>query len=144
MLDGKMEQGTICTGDSVNEATIQLRQEELEIIKNRIQTGEVNIYREFIQEEKTLTIPITREELVIENKILEPNESVDDNTKNVIRIPISEERGEVVKHQVLLNNISISKNEYQEIKQIEDTVKKEIVHLESIGNPIIIDNDELK
>lgn len=44
-------------------ATFQIKKEELEIAKEWIKTGEVNIYMETITEEKTFTVPIKREEL---------------------------------------------------------------------------------
>jgi len=51
-------------------ATLQIKKEQLDIAKKWIKTGEVNIYRELITEEKNFTIPVIREELVIKKKVL--------------------------------------------------------------------------
>ena len=50
--------------------TLQIKKEQLDIAKEWLQTGEVNIYRETITEEKSFTVPIKREELVIKKKVL--------------------------------------------------------------------------
>ena len=46
--------------------TLQLREEQLDIKKERVQTGEVKVHKEVVEEPKTFTIPIKREEMVIE------------------------------------------------------------------------------
>ena len=53
------------------DVTVQIREEQLEIAKKMIQTDEVKIYRETSVQQKSFTIPITREELVIEKKTLQ-------------------------------------------------------------------------
>ena len=45
---------------------IQLRREELQVSKQVVQVGEVRIHKRVITENQTFTVPVTREELVIE------------------------------------------------------------------------------
>ena len=54
--------------DITSEANLKLREEQLNIYKNWKQTGEVAIHKEISTEEKTITVPIIREVLVIEKK----------------------------------------------------------------------------
>lgn len=124
--------------------TLKLQEENLNIIKKWIKTGEVSIHKEILTEEKNITIPVKREELVIEKKILDEEtlNKKDEHNEN-IRIPISEERIEVVKHLVILEDVSVYKRQFQEIKHIEEIVRKEKAHIESTGNGIVI-NEENK
>lgn len=117
--------------DGESDEKLQLREEQLTIVKNRIKTGAVNIHKEVIHEEKNITIPVTREELVIEKKDLHAK------AKEIIRIPISEERIKITKHTEAINDVSIYKNKFQENKRVQETLKKEQVHLEVTGNPKI-------
>jgi uncharacterized protein (TIGR02271 family) len=117
-------------------AHIQLHQEELDITKVRVETSEVHIHKEVVTEEKTITVPITREELVIEKRELAP-----DGQTEIIRIPLSEERIEVTKHPVMLEEVNYYSNTYEEIQHIEETVKRELLHVDTIGHPIIVNED---
>lgn len=109
-----------------DEITLEIKEEQLEIVKKWIQTGEVNIYKEISTEEKTFVVPIIREELVIQKKI-----PTTDNQKHVakavetIRIPLSEERVEFVKQTVVLEEVSIYKQQIEEIRRVEEKLKRE-------------------
>ena len=48
-----------------------------------------------------------------------------DVTPEVIRIPIYEEQVEFAKHRINLEDISIYKQQVEEIKHIEETLKRE-------------------
>lgn len=135
--DNKISEKVI--NDTDNEAKLQLHEEQLDIVKKWMQTKDVTIHKEVLTEEKTITVPVTREELVIEKKLLDeesPNKT--DGNREVIRIPISEERIEVTKHSVVLQDIEIYKRQFQENKYIQETLKKEKLHLEITGNPKVI------
>jgi uncharacterized protein (TIGR02271 family) len=128
--------------DSNQHAHIQLHQEVLDLSKVQVRTNEVHIHKEVITEEKTITIPITREELVIEKKALSPvGSNQSDCQMEIIRIPISEERIEVTKHPVMLEEVNYYTNSYEEIQHIEETVKRELLHVDTIGHPIIVNEE---
>ncbi|WP_258880081.1 YsnF/AvaK domain-containing protein [Clostridium estertheticum] len=119
-------------------ATFQIKKEQLDIAKKWLRTGEVNIYREAFTEEKTFTVPVKREELVIKKKVLA---SADSEIKNmpteIIRIPLSEEHVEFTKHKVNLEEVSICKQQIQDIKHIEETLKREALKVK-ISDPNIL------
>lgn len=111
-----------------------LREEKLDISKNKVQTGDVNIYKDIIKEDKTITVPIVREELVIENQ------RANNKGFETIRIPINEEQIEVIKHPMVLEEVDIYNDNYKGMKHIETTLKKEILRTETSGDGKIIDN----
>ncbi|MDF2615333.1 MAG: hypothetical protein K0S71_3119, partial [Clostridia bacterium] len=78
-------------GDS---ARLQLRKEQLEISKELVQTADVISHKEIITEEKTITVPVTREELVIERKDMK-NSNSDEEYTEIMRIPLTEEQLDV-------------------------------------------------
>ncbi|MFV8829120.1 YsnF/AvaK domain-containing protein [Alkalihalobacterium sp. APHAB7] len=113
------------------EQTIQLRAEELDIKKERVQTGEVKIHKEVVEEKKTITVPIRRQEMVIEA-----------GDEEQYRIPLKEEEIEIQKHPVKLNDVSISKQEVKEVQQVKATVKKETADVDVDGIVDIAEKDE--
>ena len=127
--------------DSDNQVPkLQLHEEQLDISKTWIQTGEITVRREVVTEIKRIEVPVVREELVIEKKILDAK-SLDQQAEHTetIRIPISEERIEITKHPTALEDISIYKNTVEEIVQIDETLKKEILDVNTTGSPIVIE-----
>ncbi|GIM27733.1 hypothetical protein CPJCM30710_03990 [Clostridium polyendosporum] len=125
--------------DINTDAKLQLRKEKLDIVKKWIKTGEVAVHKEAFTVEKNITVPVTREELVIEKKVL--NTDSPDQTNNhieTIRIPISEERIEVTKHPVILEDVEIYNHQFQEIEHIKETLKKEKLHVKTTGKSKVI------
>jgi len=122
----------------VNKIDLRLKEEKLDITKKWLQTGEVTWHKEIINEEKTLVVPVSRQELVIEKKIIDPKNPNRFKDSEIIRIPISEERIEIIKHSVVLEEVEIYKREIEELNQINDSVKKEILHIQTIDDPIVV------
>ncbi len=60
--------------------TIPIREEQLHVNKQVVQTGEVVIHKRVITENKTFTIPVTREEVTIERLPVGGNTNVAANT----------------------------------------------------------------
>ncbi|MGK3722507.1 YsnF/AvaK domain-containing protein [Priestia megaterium] len=131
--------------DTNNSAKLQLHEEKLDISKKWIKTGEVAIHKEVFTEEKTITIPVIHEELIIEKKVLDAeNPDQTGEHTEIIRIPISEERIEVIKHPTVLEDVAIYKRQFQETKSVTETLKKEKTHMEITGKPEVVDKNTEK
>ena len=125
--------------DSEN-VVLQIKEEQLSLAKKWIQTGEVRIFRESFAEEKTFIVPVKREELVIVKKDLSPSTlEHKDVHKETIRILLSEEQVEFTKHWVALEDISIYKQQLEDIKQIEKTLRREEPKVKTSGSPKVSD-----
>ena len=127
----------------VENDTLQLRKEELDITKNRVQKGEVEISKEIIEEQKVVDVPVTHEEVVIERRAL-GNEPSDFpiGEGETLRIPVSEERVEVGKHTVVTGEVAIHKREVQETQQVKETLKREEAHVRKDGDPNIVTDEK--
>jgi uncharacterized protein (TIGR02271 family) len=113
--------------ESPDQIIIPIREEELELKKKWVPTGEVNWHKEVLIEEKNFTVPVMREELIVEKKLIDaksPDQSIRTET---IRIPIREERVEINKHTYDLEKVEIYKHQLQQMESVEATLKKEIV-----------------
>ncbi|HYX51689.1 MAG TPA: YsnF/AvaK domain-containing protein [Ktedonobacteraceae bacterium] len=130
---------------ATNERIIPVREEELHVQKQLVETGEVIVRKEIITEEKTFTVPVTREELVIErfpgstqSSDLSSYEDEDLSEALIdggtLRIVLREERVHVEKQTVVKEEIFISKRQIQETQHIEETLRKEEAHIERVGD----------
>ena len=114
------------TCNTRNNVVFDIKEEQLDISKQWMQTRDVNVYRETFIIKKTFTIEVEREELIIENKgINTQTTNHRDTNTDIIRIPLSEENVEFTKHKIVLEDVSIFRQKIEDIKNIETTLKKE-------------------
>jgi stress response protein YsnF len=137
--------------------TIQLREEVLQPSKHPVEIGEVFIRKVVVTEERTITVPVMREELVIERRSI-ATDSVDasDQLSNspdlpdnqdqpigklveigegeVIRIPIRTEQVMIEKRPVVIEELVVGKRHVQETRRFSGTVQREVPHIEREGN----------
>ncbi len=117
--------------ESSDQMKFFIKEEKLEIKKKWLQTGEINWHKEVIMEEKIISVPVMREELII-NKTIIDSESQDRTIHTeTIRIPLREERVEINKHIFDLDKVEIYKNQLQRTESFDVILKKEVVFLKT-------------
>ncbi|MEH7119703.1 YsnF/AvaK domain-containing protein [Neobacillus vireti] len=106
---------------------VQLREEQLDIIKERVQVGELQLQKEVVEEQRTVYVPLLREEVYIERRpVIDGKYDGSAFTEDeIIRIPITEERIEVTKRPVVVEEVIVGKRKIQETKQVQDIIRKE-------------------
>lgn len=115
--------------------TIQLKEEQLDVTKQEVQTGEVQAKKRVIEETKTIEVPVRHEEIVIEQHNLDgTNDSNSIEKEKKIVIPVSEEQIEVTKRPTVKEEVSIHKQSVEDTKQVKGTVKKEELNVETEGH----------
>lgn len=114
-------------------AKLLLREEQLDISKKTVQTGDVTVHRDVLTEDKNIIVPVTREELVIKKGETE-----------TMRIPVCEEQIEITRHPVALNDVSVYHRKFQETETVQDTVRKEELRMDVTGDPEIIEKETEK
>lgn len=126
---------------SKDEGRLTLRKEELDINKIKAQKGEVELSKEIVEEQKTVDVPVTHEEVVIERRSLN-NEASDEpiSGEETIRIPVSEEQVTVDKHTVVTGEVLAHKREVQETRRVDENLKREEARINTNGDANIVDN----
>lgn len=118
--------------------TVQLREEQLDIDKDEVQTGEVRISKRVVEETKNIEVPVTHEEVTIErHKVTDGDSSTSpitdmDETEEIV-VPIMEEQINVSKHTDVVEEVDIHKNKVTEQKHVTDTVRKEELTIDRDG-----------
>ena len=114
---------------------VQLREELLDIAKERVQVGELQVHKEVVEEHRTVHVPLMREEVYIERRPVKDGkyDGSPFTEDEIIRIPIMEERVEVTKRPVIVEEVIIGKQKIQETKQVQDIIKKEEARIERSG-----------
>lgn len=127
------------SASSVSQAggTVRAHEEKLQVNKTpSVKTGEVTVRKEVHTEHKTIDVPITREEIVIERHSGSgrPASSETITEGQEIRIPVREDQVSVEKRTVVAEEVSIGKRQVQDTQHIDETLRKEEIKVETRGN----------
>jgi len=118
---------------------LRLREEQLNVSKERVQAGEVRLRKDVVEEQKTVNVPVTHEEVYVERRPVTDGQV--DNTPigqdETIRVPVSEEQVQVTKTPVVTGEVAVGKRSVQENQQVSDTVRREEARLDQSGNPVV-------
>ena len=121
--------------DEVREVTVPLRAERLEVITFLVQSGAVSLRKEIITEIERHDVTLVREELVIERT------STDGRTPaETIRIPLQHEEVRVVKSVVVTDEVVIRRQQFEEIRHIEEAVRYEQANVTKLGDVVMREN----
>ncbi|RXJ03075.1 YsnF/AvaK domain-containing protein [Anaerobacillus alkaliphilus] len=124
------------------EAHMDLREEELDIDKYRVETGDVVLHKDIIEEEKVVNVPVSHDQVVIEKKTFDRTPTDEPiNGEETIHIPVTAERVDVDKHTVVTGEISAHKRSVQETEQVRDILHKEVADVETEGNADVLNKD---
>lgn len=112
------------------EERLRLHEERLHVNKDRVQTGEVNVGKHVVESEQSIDVPVEREEVYVERRPV--NEELSGGAEatayqegDTIHIPLTEERVEVSKTDVVSEEIVVGKKKVQDTETVRETVRKE-------------------
>ncbi len=115
---------------------VQRYEEELQAQKSERETGAVRVDKDVVEEERTLEVPVTREE--VEVRSVTPSETTADTSQafqdQTIEVPVREEDVEVRKQARVAEELEIEKRAVQDTRRVSDTVRKEVVNVDPAGD----------
>lgn len=136
-----MDEQPVTTGRPMDRTdtgeTMHLHEEELRANKERVEAGEVRLGKEVVEEQKTINVPTTREEVFIDRTPGDrqpDNHTIEDSADETINVPVSEERVNVEKVPVMTEEVRVGKRQVQENQQVSGTVKREEARIEHEGD----------
>lgn len=149
-VDDVNRTGADLTG--TDEEKLRLHEERLNVDKERVQTGEVNVGKHVVEENQTIEVPVEREEVYVERRPV--NEETTGNSFDKdsgltgdayqegenIHIPVTEERVEVSKKDVVAEEIVVGKRKVQDTETVNETVRREEADIDEDTN---LTDDEL-
>jgi len=128
--ENTLAEGSFRTEDG---RTIQLHEEQLTAHKQSEKTGDVRVRKEVRTEHKTVTVPVEREEVVIERRPASGRRTNGTVKSEEIRIPVKEERVTVGKETVVKEEVAVGKRKVQDTKTVSGDVRSEELVVESEG-----------
>jgi len=106
--------------------TLALREEQLVVNKERVQTGQVEIGKRVVEEQKTMDVPVTREEVVIERRpVNQPSDAPIGEDARTIQVPVMGERVDVEKRTIVTEEVGVQRRVEQDTVPVDGTVRRE-------------------
>jgi len=128
------------------EAHIPLREEQLNVEKQRVQKGEVRVYKDVVTEQQHIDVPVSHEEVVIEQTSASEARLADTpiGQDEAIRIPISEEQVNVTKQTIQTGEVDVTKRKVQGEQRVSGTVRREEPRIEKSGDVNIRKDEDMR
>ncbi len=125
-------------GGTAQRETVQLREEELTPRKHMEQTGEVQVRKEVHTEHRSMEVPVSREEVVVERHPVDRRPADqpirDTGDTQEIRMPVREEQVTVEKRPVVTEEVTVGKRPVTETRTVGGTVRSEEAKVEREGD----------
>lgn len=129
---GGTASATVSTED---EQRIKLREEQLQVQKQQVETGEVRLRKDVVSEQKSIEVPVMHEEVYVERRPGSGQPSDQEiGEGESYRIPVHEEQVTVEKQAVVREEVALGKHSVQETQRVTDTVRREEAHVEREGD----------
>lgn len=136
--DVELTEQADAAAEKANDGKLRLREEELDVSKYSVRTGEVTLHKDIVEEQKTVSVPVTHEQVVIERRAVNEPSDIPVGQEEVIRIPVSEERVSVDKHTIVTGEVELHKRAIEETREVNETLRKEKARLDIDGHPDIV------
>ena len=120
--------------------TVQLKEEQLRVTKTPVETGDVRVRKEVHTDHKTITVPVEREEVVIERRPASGHTTGDIKAEE-IRIPTKEEKVHVSKETVVKEEVHVAKRKVQGTEQVSEDVRREELVVDTDGKAKVRQTD---
>lgn len=114
---------------------VKLREEELRVRKQTVETGEARLRKEVVVEEKSIDVPVMHEEVYIERlpgSGQPSDQPIGEGT--TYRIPVYEEQVTVEKVPVEREEVVFGKRPVQETQRVKEAVQREEARVEHKGD----------
>jgi len=138
---GAAQTGDYTTGtgaaqtDMEGEQRLKLREEQLRVQKQPVETGEARLRKDVVSEQQSMDVPVTHEEVYIERRpgSGQPSDAPIGESETY-RVPVREEQVTTSKQTVETGEVALGKRQYQETQPVSDTVRREEAHVERSGD----------
>jgi len=122
---------------AAGQQTVQLREEQLQARKQTVEAGSVQVHKEVVSEERTLEVPVTHEEVVVDRRAVERRPSdtpIGDAAEQTLEVPVYEERVTLEKQPVVTEEVTVGTRQVQETQPVSGTVRREELRVEPEGD----------
>lgn len=105
--------------------TLERREERLVVDKQTEKAGEVRVGKHVVEEEQSVDVPVTREEVTLERRAVDRPATGTTSSEDRIDVPVYEERVEAGKDARVVEELEVDKRATKGTERVTGTVRKE-------------------
>jgi uncharacterized protein (TIGR02271 family) len=128
--------------DVEGEQRLKLREEQLNVQKQPVETGEARLRKDVVSEQQSIDVPVTHEEVYVERR---PGSGQPSDTPigegETYRVPVRDEQVTTSRQTVETGEVAMGKKQFQDTQRVSDTVRREEAHMERSGDANIEGSD---
>ena len=115
---------------------VELKEEQLDVNKREVESGQVNVSKNVVEDRESIDVPVEHDEVVIErHKVEDGREARDgDFHDEDYSIPLTEEQVDVDKKSVVTEEVEVGKRRVTDTEHFEDNVRREELDVQTDGN----------
>lgn len=111
---------------------IPVAHEELEVSKHEVDAGKVRIFKDVVEEEKIMDVPVRRERVRVDRHNVEGRPALDAAfQEETVVVPLHAEEVDVRKRAVVDEEVIIHKEDFEEQRRVTERVRHENIRTES-------------
>jgi uncharacterized protein (TIGR02271 family) len=112
--------------------TVDVVEEELTATTRPVERGEVHVHKDVVEEQQTLEVPVTEEEVEVTRRRVDRPVTDADHAfeEGTIEVPLRGEEVDIEKRARVVEEIDIDKSAQTHTEQVSDTVRHEEVHVD--------------
>lgn len=134
--------GTPVDRSDVEHETIDVVEEDLDYTKREVDRGAVRVDKHVVEEERSVDVPITEEEVHVNRRSVDrPVDNVDFE-ETTIDVPVHGEEVDVTKTARVVEEIDIDKTATERTETVSDTVRREEVEITEPESADYVDNTD--
>jgi len=135
---GRASMTTNTENAAATDIRVPVREEELVAGTRAVEAGRVHLHKEVVEEQKTITVPVQREEVYME-RVPVSGESATVDARDAfverdIEVPVMGEEVIAEKRAHVVEEVRLHKDVVTETQQVADTVRKERVTVEDVAD----------
>jgi uncharacterized protein (TIGR02271 family) len=121
-------------GENVNVPVVE---EQLKAGVRETEAGRARIAKDVVEEQKTIDVPVEREEVYVTERAVNRAATQDDlgMMDRDIEIPLREQEVVTQKEAMVTGEVNVRKEVKRDTERVTDTVRREDVHVEDPNNP---------
>jgi len=110
-----------------HDQSVQLKEERLRPEKESVKAGEVALRKDVVTEQKSVDVPVTHEEVVVERRPVEGRRPATGDVREgeEVRVPVQEEKVRLEKQPVVTEEVRVEKRPVTETEHVTGTVRRE-------------------
>ncbi|MGV0342615.1 DUF2382 domain-containing protein [Corynebacterium mastitidis] len=120
---------------AVDDGSLVRSEEELNVSKENVQTGEARLRKFVVTETETVDVPVSREEVRVVRTPLTGDEQVDGQalTDDEASVILHEERVNVSKDTVAKEKVALQKEQVTDTQRVSEELKKERIETDGVA-----------